>query len=219
MPRNIFNFSIQYLNNTLPTRKNLCRWAISQSSNCSFCLQSETLQHVISSCKSYLDEGRYTWRHNSVLLFLANKFSSLKQCTVYADLPSFLSPCFITGESYRSDLLLLTDKNILYILELTVGFETNIQHNSDRKATKYSSLINDLSLSYSKVQFVNLSMSAIGAMGSSCISLLSLHNDLHFDKTIQKRIIMKTMSISHRSSYYIFCRRNKPWTNPELLTI
>ena len=54
---------------------------------------------------------------------------------------------FITGESYRPDLLLLTDKNILYILELTVGFETNIQNNSDRKATKYSSLINDLSLS------------------------------------------------------------------------
>ena len=149
MPRNIFNFSIKYLNNALPTCKNLCRWAISQSSNCSFCLQSETLQHVISSCKSYLDEGRYTWRHNSVLLFLANTFSSLKQCTVYADLPSFLSPCFITGESYCPDLLLLTDKNILYILELTVGFETNIQNNSDRKATKYSSLINDLSLSLS----------------------------------------------------------------------
>ena len=75
-----------------------------------------------------------------------------RQCTVYADLPFFLSPCFITGESYRPDLLLLTDKNILYILELTVGFETNIQNNSDRKAIKYSSLINDLSLSYSKVQ-------------------------------------------------------------------
>ena len=160
----------------------------------------------------------YTWKHNSVLLFLANTFSSLKQCTVYADLPSFLSPCFITGESYRPDLLLLTDKNLLYILELTVGFETNIQNNSDRKATKYSSLIHDLSLSlsYSKVQFVNLSMSAIGAMGSSCNSLLSLLNDLRFDKTIHKRIIMKNMSISIRSSYYIFCRWNKPWTNPEL---
>ena len=59
-------------------------------------------------------------------------------------------------------------------------------------------------------------MSAIGAMGSSRNSPLSLLNDLHFDKTIQKRIIVKTMSISLRSSYYIFCRRNKPWTNPEL---
>ena len=92
LPRNIFNFPVKYLNNALPTRKNLCRWSISLSSTCSFCLQSETLQHVISSCKSYLDEGIFVWRHNSVLLFLANTFSSLIQCTVYADLPSFLSP-------------------------------------------------------------------------------------------------------------------------------
>ena len=43
-----------------------------------------------------------------------------------------------------------------------------------------------LSLSHSKVQFVNLSMSAICALGSSCNSLLSFVNDLHFDKTIKK---------------------------------
>ena len=41
-------------------------------------------------------------------------------------------------------------------------------------------------------------MSAIGAMGSSCNSLLSLLNDLHFDKTMQERIIVKAMSISIR---------------------
>ena len=52
-------------------------------------------------------------------------------------------------------------------------------------------LINDPSLSYNKVQFVNLSMSAIGAMGSSCTSLLSLLNDLCFDKTIKKESLCK----------------------------
>ena len=60
MPKNIFNFSIKYLNNTLATRKNFCKWSISQSSACSFCLQSESLQHVVSRCKSYLEDGRYT---------------------------------------------------------------------------------------------------------------------------------------------------------------
>ena len=52
-----------------------------------------------------------------------------------------------------------------------------------------------------------------------CNSLLSLLQELQFDKKITKRIIMTAMNISIRSSYYIFCRRNKPWTNPELLTI
>ena len=171
--------------------------------------------HVISSCSSYLDEGRYTWRHNSVLLFLANTFSSLKQCTVYADLPSFLSPSMITGESLRPDLLLLTKDKLLYNLELTIGFETNIQNNSNRKAAKYSSLLSELSPSYSKVTFINLSMGAIRTMGSSCTSFFSLLNELSFDKTIQKRVIMKAMTISIRSSYFIFCQRNKPCTNPD----
>ena len=51
----------------------------------------------------------------------------------------FLSLRFITGESYRSDLLLLADKKMLYIPELTVGFEAKMQNNSDCKAIKYSS--------------------------------------------------------------------------------
>ena len=62
-----------------------------------------------------------------------------------------------------------------------------MQSNIDRKAAKYSSLISDLSFSYSNVKFVNLSMSAVGAMSSSCNSFLSLLNDLHFDKTIPKQ--------------------------------
>ena len=49
-----------------------------------------------------------------------------------------------------------------------------MQNNSDGKTAKYSSLTNDLLLSYSKVVFVNLFMGAIGLMGSSCNSLLSL---------------------------------------------
>ena len=44
---------------------------------------------------------------------------------------------------------------ILYILELAIGFETNIQINSNRKVAKYSSLISDLSPYYSKVIFIN----------------------------------------------------------------
>ena len=78
MPKNIFNFMIKYVNNTLATRKNLFKWSLSDSPSCSFCLHPETLQHVVSSCRSYLEDGRYTWRHNSVLLFIAKSFSSIQ---------------------------------------------------------------------------------------------------------------------------------------------
>ena len=217
MPKNIFNFTIKYLNNTLATRKNLNKWAISQSSACSFCLKPETLQHVVSSCTVYLEEGRYTWRHNSVLLFLAKTLSSLSNCSIYADLPSFLSPSFITGDSLRPDLALLIDNSSLYIIELTVGFESNVQINSDRKKTKYASLISDLTPAYSNVIFVNLSMSALGLMGKSSDSLITMLDDLKFDKTTANIIIKKLMNIAIRCTYYVFCCRNKSWTNPELL--
>ena len=36
-------------------------------------------------------------------------------------------------------------------------------------------------------------------------------------KVTQRRIIMKTINIAIRSTYYIFCQRNKLWNNPELL--
>ena len=55
LPQNIFNFSIQYINNSLPTRQNLLRWNLSPTSDCSKCLQAETLLHVVSGCNSYLD--------------------------------------------------------------------------------------------------------------------------------------------------------------------
>ena len=48
LPKNIFNFSIRYINNSLPTRKNLHRWGISSSPECSFCLNPESLLHVVA---------------------------------------------------------------------------------------------------------------------------------------------------------------------------
>ena len=126
MPRNIFNFMIKYLNNSLPTKKNIQKWSLSDSPSCSFCLSPETLQHVVSSCNSYLADGRYTWHHNCVLLFLARSFSSLQKCSFYVDLP-FFSSFFITGDSLRPDLAIISPDNTLYLLERTLGFETNIK--------------------------------------------------------------------------------------------
>ena len=61
LPANIFNFSIKYLNNTLATRKNLHLWGLSAAPDCSFCLQPESLLHIVAGCKTYLEQGRYTW--------------------------------------------------------------------------------------------------------------------------------------------------------------
>ena len=134
LPKNIFNFTIRYINNTLPTRKNLLKWGISSTSECSFCLELESLLHVVAGCKS---------------------------SDLYVDLPGYLSPSVITGDELRPDLLITLENKIIYIIELTVGYETNLLNNATRKRHKYEELINDQQNNYEKVIFVNLSISAL----------------------------------------------------------
>ena len=134
LPKNIFNFTIRYINNTLQTRKNLLKWGISSTSECSFCLELESLLHVVAGCKS---------------------------SDLYVDLPGYLSPSVITGDELRPDLLITLENKIIYIIELTVGYETNLLNNATRKRHKYEELINDQQNNYEKVIFVNLSISAL----------------------------------------------------------
>ena len=217
LPSNIFNFTIKYLINTLPTRKNLLKWNLSQTSDCEFCLLPETLLHVVAGCKVYLDQGRYTWRHNSALNFLATPFQAINGSSLYADLPGFLSPSIITGDQLRPDLLLKTKENCLYVLELTIGFETNLNCNAVRKSEKYATLVSDLKRQFKSVSFVNLSISSLGIFGNSCSSFIDMCDSLSIDHQQKRYLISKLTSISIRTTYYIFCCRNKTWTNPELL--
>ena len=48
LPTNIFNFTIRYLNNTLANMKNLYMWKLATTRDCSFCLQSKSLLHLVT---------------------------------------------------------------------------------------------------------------------------------------------------------------------------
>ena len=219
LPKNIFNFTVRYINNSLPTRKNMVRWGLSSSADCSFCFSPETLMHVISGCKEYLNEGRFTWRHDSVLNFIASSLTCVKGSKLYVDLPGFITPSVITGDELRPDLLLTIENKLLYILELTVGFETNLKINSDRKLKKYLPLISDQENNFDKVKFVNVSISSLGVFGQSANTFIDMLKDLKFDEEHIRYVKKKIISTCTRASYYIFCQRNKDWTSPELLRI
>ena len=172
---------------------------------------------MVAGCQSCLE--RFTWRHNSVLNFLAETLLPLQaEYRIFADLPGFNNPSIITGERYRPDLLLEnTDKTVLYIIELTVGFESNLESNARRKKTKYKHLINEQKHSYNNVKFINLSISALGVFGKECKSYLEMLDSLGFDDYHKRYFIRKIITFSIRSTYYVFCCQNKEWTNPQLL--
>ena len=112
---------------------------------------------------------------------------------------------------------MIAPDNSLYVLELTVGFETNIEINSNRKATKYRPLLLDLKPWYREINFVTISMGALGILESSSDSLLQMMKELGIDNSTQTVMSEKIMNIAVRCTYYVVCRRNKAWTNPELL--
>ena len=217
LPKNIFNFSVRYINSSSPNRTNLTKWGISPTSDCSFCLQPESLLHVAAGCAKCLDEGRYTWPHDSILHFLASSFQSIKNSSLYVDIPGCISPCASKSDSLRLDLLLITRDKCFYLLELTVGFESNLRNNSNRKQLKYKTWIGEQQKYLNDVRFVNLSMSALGIFDHLIKSILDMLQDLKFDVRKRSYKIRRKMTIAIRSTFYIFCRRNKDWESPKLL--
>ena len=107
LPKNIFNFTIRYIDNTLPTRKNLLKWG-----NISYIRMfilfatrvASIVPHKSLEIKTYLNEGRFTWRHDSVLNFIASTLKSVDHSKFYADLPDYVSPSVLTGYEERPDL-------------------------------------------------------------------------------------------------------------------
>ena len=65
MPRNVMSFAARMSTNSLATPSNLVRWGKRRMGTCSY--PNATLAHITNVCTVSLKQGRFTWRHNSVL--------------------------------------------------------------------------------------------------------------------------------------------------------
>ena len=117
LPRNIYiyiyiySFALRYLNNTLANGTNLLKWGRAENSLCPACKNPQTLGHVVGGCKVHLNEKRYNYRHDSVLLNILKALVTCDGITVYGDLPDYKNPSIITGEEYRPISYLLRIKS------------------------------------------------------------------------------------------------------------
>ena len=132
----------------------------------------------------------------------------------FVDIEGYPNPSIITGDEQRPDFVIVNDDNLL-LLELTVGLETKIKKNFDRKAKRYQQLLAKLSNKY-KVYYVNLSLGAIGMIGKDSLIMTALGN-FDLSKETLNFIVNRTVNVCIRTTYYIFCMRNKERENPELV--
>ena len=77
MPANLLSFCLASTYDVLPSPSNLKRWRICTESSCFLCSKVIcTTAHVLGACKVSLTQGRFTFRHDSVLSELASILSS-----------------------------------------------------------------------------------------------------------------------------------------------
>ena len=103
MPKGVLSFALKACSNGLNTPDNLVRWGIRKTNKCSLCKNPSNLQHILNWCPKALSDGRFTWRHNSVLShFSTHLISNIPEgLEIFADLPSF----WLNGGTIPADIL------------------------------------------------------------------------------------------------------------------
>ena len=67
LPKGTMKFLLNSCLDTLPTLVNLHQWGRSSSNLCPHCRNKHTTNHVLNCCDTFLQQGRYTWRHDNIL--------------------------------------------------------------------------------------------------------------------------------------------------------
>ena len=216
LPKNIYSFLRRAMILALPTNKNLKTWNLIPTEYCPLCNGSvNTQHHILNNCTAAANQHRYLWRHNSVLNTIVYYLMSILDSSMrlYVDIPGYLSPedLFVSGS--RPDLVLVTS-DCIFALELTVCFETNLVKSREYKVNRYKDLGNELSSSGKVFKMIFIEFSALGFYTEK---MKTFTDFLKLFKLNHSRILEKCSETCIRSSYYIFNRRNKMWTVPELL--
>ena len=215
LPSNIFAFCGKALIICLLNKANLLRWKISSGSKCTFCGQLEKQLHILSNCVSYLE--CYKWRHDSILRCSSHFFEKLANngWNVFVDCEKLPKKCpSELFETQRPDIVFLKGEEMV-LVELTCCFESNTGRSRQYKQKRYENLQSQLLVPCSNFRVLFLEITTIGFIGKQ-----SLHHFTNFCKEVKidsDRAIYKYMEMAVRATYYIFCRRNKAWTDPELL--
>ena len=144
-----------------------------------------------------------------MLQFIVTSLKSIPDSVLYVDLPGYITPSVISGNSLRPDLLLTVSSKCLYVLELTVCFESNLLNNAIRKTNKYEDLVKHQKHQHDSVKFISLSISTLGVFSLHSTDVLNMLKETGFDEKHVNYII--------RTHNYMFCKKGKDWDNPELL--
>ena len=101
---------------------------------------------------------------------------------------------------------------------VTIGFQSNIDKNEVRKGNKYKNPTQSLKSNYDQVKYINLFLGACaGIIGKGSRPFFDLLEELRIPDDERHFLTKRIINICIRTTYYVFCMRNKECSNPELL--
>ncbi len=178
-----------------------------------------------------LEQGRYTWRHDSVLNIL---FQSLKLKTsnsdidVFCDLPEQYPgistiPNDIIITNQKPDIVILDRKNRkVTLVELTIPFERNINKAQIRKEDRYKNLVSDISEKDYDTKLITFELSSRGVLSAE--NNIKLRDILTISEPPKRKELNNIVNILKKTvilaSYCIFYSKfEKSWVDPALIEL
>ena len=190
------------------------------SSSCPLCNSpSPTTVHILNGCQEALTQGRFTWRHDSVLNCIIShiKEEIPPSSKLYADLPGLRAsesptatlPTNLSTSTARPDIVLTTESSVT-MLELTIPSNSHdaIRKAKERKINKpnYSFLIGDLKERGLSVTYRTLEIGSLGHYLPDAIQCISYSFQL--TKAESKQVLQRASTLAIACSYHIFNSRN-----------
>ena len=206
----------------LPTPTSLARWNTKVSPSCPLCQQTTcSAKHILSCCKTALNQGRYTWRHDRALQIIAEFIKHHRaDASVYCDLhglrasdnPASTIPPEILPTSARPDIAIVSTGRITMV-ELTVPWnsEDSLASAKRYKTSKenYQLVLSDLSSQNIRAELITLEIGCLGHHTNDLFCALK-HLAPHCSKSDRYQLRDNLSRSVIASSYTIFKAHRSP---------
>ena len=197
-----------------------------QLANCALCKTYCTLLHILNYCKVSLDQGRFTWTHNSVLNYLLSVLKPVKSATleIWADIPGLT----LNGSRVQPDIFCTAQRTDVVneereskqiaLLELTCCFESKAEATNSRKTIYYRDMKTDLEERGYKVFLIPFDIGSRGFINKrNRTAITEILKQFSFEVNT-KELFINMSKIAFLCSFTIFQAQAQPtWQNPPFL--
>ena len=161
---------------------------------------------MLNKCPEAVRNGRYTWRHDSILFTICHYLNVLENIgfKLFADLAGFKNP-EILFNGPRPDIV-VKNGNKLTVIELSHCYKTNFVKTRNYKIILNYKICDKNRIKTSKVTKLYVEVSSLGFLPKNMKEFRNLCKQ--YDYIHVMKMMEKLSEVAIRSCYFIYTRRN-----------